>query len=465
MKSDKPETPRKKTAKTAKPGAPAPVAAKAASSKTPKTVAPAKPEPVKLPASPTKPVAPANPVPTAAAKSGPEPKSTRISKLKVPAILLEGDATPPAPVSGPGQRYAVGPTPSPENPAAAPRPAELPESYGTRQLFLTARDPRWLFAHWDFSADEIRQLNAKSAEGHLALRVFDGDFGGQPLDEIQVHPESRNWFIPVPHGGGKYVAELGCRDRSRQWVSLAKSAATLTPPDSLSEDTVARFATIPYEVPFAQLLASVKSAVKDHVPLAEALEQLRAQGFPELPASRQVGGAWTPAQERALAEVISLDTAQRIWIGSLEITELIKRRLAQELSSWSGALVSMALPSSWSGGVASFSSVSSPFGAAGKQRGFWFNVNAELIIYGATEPDATVTIGDRKIKLRPDGTFSFRFALPDGDYQLPAAAHSADGVETRSADLRFRRATAYEGDVGRHPQDKNLRPPVVEAVA
>ena len=32
---------------------------------------------------------------------------------------------------------------------------------------------------------------------------------------------------------------------------------------------------------------------------------------------------------------------------------------------------------------------------------------------GATEPDAAVTIGGRKIQLRKDGTFSFRFALPD----------------------------------------------------
>jgi hypothetical protein len=88
-----------------------------------------------------------------------------------------------------------------------------------------------------------------------------------------------------------------------------------------------------------------------------------------------------------------------------------------------------------------------------------------LIIYGATEPDATVTIGDRQIKLRPDGTFSFRFALPDGEYSLPAAARSADGEETRHAHLKFKRNTAYRGEVGAHPQDKRLQPPVVAAVA
>ena len=100
-----------------------------------------------------------------------------------------------------------------------------------------------------------------------------------------------------------------------------------------------------------------------------------------------------------------------------------------------------------------------------RQRGFWFNVNAELIIYGATEPDANVTIGERTIKLRSDGTFSFRFALPDGNIPLPAAAHSADGEETRCANLQFSRSTDYKGDVGAHPQDKSLQPPLVSAVA
>jgi hypothetical protein len=186
---------------------------------------------------------------------------------------------------------------------------------------------------------------------------------------------------------------------------------------------------------------------------------MRAQGFKNLPTPEQVKSRWTPAQEKALGEIVSMDQVRRVWIGSLEITELIRRQLQQQVSSAGVGLFS--LPSSALGAV---SSVSSPFGGRERRRGFWFNVNAELIIYGATEPDATVTIGDRTIKLRPDGSFSFRFALPDGDYALPAAAHSADGEETRRAGLKFSRSTRYEGDVGAHPQDKNLKPPLVSAV-
>ena len=95
---------------------------------------------------------------------------------------------------------------------------------------------------------------------------------------------------------------------------------------------------------------------------------------------------------------------------------------------------------------------------------FWFNVNAELIVYGATEPGAKVTLGGHEIKLRPDGTFSYRFALPDGKYELPAIAISADGTDGRSAELKFARETNYLGNVGTHPQDPSLKPPVPDSL-
>jgi hypothetical protein len=431
MKAKNSEDPRKSAGKTA-----APRPAAAASASAPKTQKASHP-------------------PAAAAK---EKQSSGTARLKIPPILLEGDAAPPAPAaSGPGQRYALGPTPS--APPAAAATTELPEAYGTQQLFLTARDPHWLFAYWDLTQEQLKKCNALSVDRHLILRVYHDALAGEPLAQIHVHPESRDWFVPVPAAGAKYLADLGYFDAKRRWVSVAHSAATLTPPENLSDDMSVRFATIPPEVPFAQLLSMVKSALRQHLPLVEAMQHMRAQGFTNLPAPEQVKSEWTPAQEKALAEVVSMDQVRRVWIGSLEITELIRRQLQQQVSSMGAAQFS--LPSS----MGALSSVSSPFGGPERRRGFWFNVNAELIIYGATEPDAKVTIGDRKIKLRPDGTFSFRFALPDGEYPLPAAAESADGEETREARLEFRRSTRYRGDVGAHPQDKNLKPPLVSAVA
>ena len=66
--------------------------------------------------------------------------------------------------------------------------------------------------------------------------------------------------------------------------------------------------------------------------------------------------------------------------------------------------------------------------------------------------------------VRRDGTFSFRFALPDGNYDLPVQATSADASDSRRAELRFSRATQYRGEVGAHPQDAALKVPRVENV-
>ena len=383
-------------------------------------------------------------------------RSIRKAVLEIPSILLEGDAPVALTPSGPGQRYALGPTP-PEG--HLPVEGELPEAYGTKKLLLTARDPHWLYAHWDFNREQLRQYNALSADGHLVLRIYKNKIAGEPRLQIQVHPESRNWFVHVEEAGTKYMAELGYPNQNGDWTRISVSGATMTPPDSLSEDTSVRFATIPVDVPFEELIRIFKTAVSESIPLAEAIMQLRAQGFQNLPEpSKFAATKWTPAQERALGSLITMDSVRRVWIGSLEITELIRRQLTQEISSAGAAQFS--LPSS-----ISVSSLSSPFGGLEKPKKFWFNVNAELIIYGATEPDAKVEIGGRKIKLRPDGTFSFRFILPDGNYDLPAQATSADGDDTRSAHLKFSRKTNYSGEVGAHPQDSRMKKPEVANVS
>jgi hypothetical protein len=381
----------------------------------------------------------------------PRRSATSRKTIEPPAILLEGDQPAPPPVSGPGEKFSLGPTP-PAPHFEAPE-TELPEAYGTKKLSLTARDPHWLYAQWDLTSEQQAKLNAKSGDGHMVLRIYADRVEGHPLYEIHAHPESRHWFMHVERAGNSYAAELGYYSSVGRWTRVAVSSATVTPPDAAAAEAEAEFATIPFEFPFAKLMRIIEDAVRDHLPLAQAIEELRRHGHPELPrlAPSAVGvpPAWTPQQEQALAKIVSIDEVRRVWMGSLEITELIRRRLALGISS---------------AGVSSFgiSSFSSPFGGVEQSKGFWFNVNAELIIYGATEPDAKVTLGGHEIKLRPDGSFSYRFALPDGKYDLPAVAVSADSTDGRAANLKFSRETEYLGDVGAHPQDPSLQPPLPE---
>ena len=393
-----------------------------------------------------------SPAKAAAEEPVPTPRTSAASrkKLEIPPILLEGDRSPAPAVSGPGRKYTLGPTP-PESHSEAPD-AELPDAYGTQQLFLTARDPHWLYAHWDLTRQQQARCNSRSSDGQLILRIYEGTVEGKLQSEIYVHPESRHWFVHVERAASQYAAELGYYQSGGRWIRISVSGATLTPPDNVSAETGIEFATIPIEFPFARLMQIIKKTLTENRSLAQAIEELRRNGHPDLPpVSYSPPSQWTPQQEAALAQIVSLDQVRRVWMGSLEITELIRRKLVEEISSASASQFGI-------------SSLSSPFGGAGaeKSRGFWFMVNAELIIYGATEPSAKVTLDGREIPLRPDGSFSFRFALPDGHYELPAVAISGDGTEARAADLRFDRQTNYVGEVGVHPQDPALKPPAAE---
>lgn len=76
-----------------------------------------------------------------------------------------------------------------------------------------------------------------------------------------------------------------------------------------------------------------------------------------------------------------------------------------------------------------------------KPRKFWLVADAELIVYGATEPDANVTIGGQPIKLNPDGTFRFQMSFQDGVIDYPIVAVAADGEQKRSVHMNFERQT------------------------
>ena len=111
--------------------------------------------------------------------------------------------------------------------------------------------------------------------------------------------------------------------------------------------------------------------------------------------------------------------------SSLELKQLFEERLRRPMGS----------PA-----VTSFGSGAFQYG---KSRQFWFQLDAELIVYGATEPTAKVTLQGEPVKLRSDGTFTMRFSLPDSRQIIPAVAASADGIEERTIVLAIERNTKH----------------------
>ncbi|HWX22917.1 MAG TPA: DUF4912 domain-containing protein [Candidatus Binatia bacterium] len=360
--------------------------------------------------------------------------------LKIPSILLEGDDEPGEP-----------PPPAPARPsapsaaAAAPEP-ELPEAYGTGRVLLTARDPYCLYAHWDLTGEQQRRFAGLSAAHELSLRVHPEAQAGQAPAEVRAGPNAQHCFIQVQRAGVAYCAELGYYQADRQWRVIATSEPVRTPPDAPARDKMVRFATFFADTPLPglkgaptgaeQLRAppgpSTPSVENRELPAGDAGVSSVAGPMPE--AETGPGEPWTVAQDNALAEYLGPALARHEWLGSDQIERLLRPQFEQ-----GGSLASaqFSLP-----GVA----VSSPLGGEGR-KGFWLNVNAELVIYGATEPDAQVSIAGRPIQLQPDGTFSYRLAFPDGTYALPMAAISVQG-ELRQAELTFHRDSKYQGEVG-----------------
>lgn len=302
---------------------------------------------------------------------------------------------------------------------------ELPKAYGTKELLLAARDPRSLYVRWDLTVEQQRHYEALAPAGHLLLRVHAGTPTGPTESETPVGPQTRHCFLPVGRPGGTYVAELGYVGRSQEWVRISTSEPVVTPQDTVSEDRTVRFATFLPEVPLKPRRARGTVGAAGEGPLRRIEAETRVAsptqaGFEE----------WTSEQEQAMAELGAQWSGEAGGAGSEGIPELIRGE--------GGELVWNPEAGGAAGGAAGVSSPTGP----GQQpaRAFWFNVNAELIVYGATEPDAAVTLGGQPVQLRPDGTFSCRFVLPDGDHELTAVATSAQG-DTRHVRLRFSRRT------------------------
>lgn len=68
-------------------------------------------------------------------------------------------------------------------------------------------------------------------------------------------------------------------------------------------------------------------------------------------------------------------------------------------------------------------------------------VDAEVVIYGATNRQAHVTLKGAPVQIRQDGTFSARLKLPELRQVIPIVASSCDGVEQRTIILAVERNT------------------------
>jgi hypothetical protein len=267
----------------------------------------------------------------------------------------------------------------------------LPEGYGVTEAALMPRDPNWMFLYWEITENSRKNTCRAHGEdvfqkGRQVIRVYDmtgNDGQGTRYFDIAVRLDAGSWYVNVQEGGRSYCCELGLVMPDGTFIGLVKTNTVNLPAGRVSDVTDEKWMAV--------------SADFD--------------------------------------KLMQLSGVEYIGKGSGEVAKSLAQR-------WEMLRAVFSRASSW--GVSSMSSQNLPRQPE-QQKKFWLVADCELILYGATEPDAFVTVSGRKVNLNPDGTFSMRFALPDGVVDLPVKAVSKDETDTREIDIKVTRATTNDG--------------------
>jgi hypothetical protein len=252
-----------------------------------------------------------------------------------------------------------------------PELRELPAQYGQDRIVLQVRDPWWIHAYWDVTETTWERL--KQEFPSVTSGGFKRILRVYDISQIIFNGSNAHRYFDIeitPEANNWYIDTQG---PGRSWcVDLGLL---------LNND---RFITI--------VRSNTVSTPLD-------------------------GPSWITDEEWMIPEEMFAKLyGMGVGMGSspLKLKELWKERLKREFAS--GAV----------------SSIASPVIKREKAKEFWLMVNTELIIYGQTEPDAKLTVGDQPVNLKPDGSFSLRFFLPDGKQVIPVVATSSDGEQVRN---------------------------------
>ena len=209
----------------------------------------------------------------------------------------------------------------------------LPSSYGSKSLFLVARDPQWLFCYWDI--DWAEYPPSRMRDGRVLLKVFETGPAGE-IYRAEVTPDARNWYISAGHGNATFFAELGFVNEAGDWEVIARSNETTTPSDGVSEQISDTFATVPYHLAFQKMLDMVEPARREGESMMEALSRLQSEGRKLAFVLGQIP-EWTDEQRRVLAVLLGNDLEELRLLEPAEIDRRLRQQLKDRLFSESAS--------------------------------------------------------------------------------------------------------------------------------
>jgi hypothetical protein len=273
---------------------------------------------------------------------------------------------------------------TPTKDLSAKIPRQLPNGYGKDRIVCMVRDPYWLHTYWELTRHAVQRAEAALGQDWHGARPI--------LRLIDVSSTDITSSSETP------VRDIDIHGGCNNWyVDVAH------PPRSYRID-------IGYLSKGGQFYVLARSNVVT---------------TPRAGMSDVIDENWADFDYAKADKIFAMSGGFDPGASSLELKQLFEERLRRPMGS----------PA-----VTSFGSGALQFG---KLRQFRFQLDAELIVYGSTEPTAKVTLQGEPIKLRPDGTFTMRFSLPDSRQIIPAVAASADGIEERTIVLAVERNTKH----------------------
>lgn len=280
-----------------------------------------------------------------------------------------------------GSKYDVG---VPTKDLSVKVPRDLPAGYGKDRIVLMVRDPYWLHTYWELTRQAVQRAEAAlGQEWH----------GARPI--LRLLDVTTN---DTTNASETILRDIDIHGGVNNWYIEVQN-----PPRSYRIDIgyLSRLGHF-YVLARSNVVATPRAGLSD-----------------------VIDENWADFDQAKADRIFAMSAGFDPTASSLELKQLFEERLRRPMGS----------PA-----VTSFGSGAFQYG---KQRQFWFQLDAELIVYGATEPNAKITLQGKPVPLRQDGTFTMRFSLPDNRQIIPAVASSADGVEERTIVLAVERNTKH----------------------
>ncbi len=275
------------------------------------------------------------------------------------------------------------------------------------RLVAMVRDSYWLQIYWELTRASVERARAALGQHwHTAkpvlrlLEISDGGTTGgiseRLLRTIEVHGGVNNWYIDVVDPPCSYQLEIGYLSGSVGSDSVDSDSAGL--------DSAEQF----YSLGRSNIVTTPRPSSRG------ALDQ-----------------NWAGVAED-FDKIFSLSGGYSSQGDATELRKLFEERLRRPMGS--------PMVTRFGGGAQNL---------VPRDDEFEFEVDAEMIIYGTTSPDAHVTLKGEPVRIREDGSFTVRMSMPNSRQVIPAVASSCDGVEQRTIILSIDRNTKFMEPVSR----------------